>query len=41
MMKSFPVWSGPGRLSHEAIPPIPNEILALMHEVSSAGKLAE
>lgn len=35
------VWSGPGRLEREAIPPIPEEIAALMHDVSSAGKLVE
>ena len=35
------VWSGPGRLVREAIPPIPDEIAALMHDVSSAGKLVE
>jgi len=35
------VWSGPGRLAREPIPPIPDEIAALMHDVSSAGKLVE
>jgi succinate dehydrogenase / fumarate reductase flavoprotein subunit len=35
------VWSGPGRIEREAIPPIPDEIAALMHEVSTAGKLVE
>jgi len=35
------VWSGPGRLEREAIPPIPDEIAALMREVSVAGKLVE
>jgi succinate dehydrogenase / fumarate reductase flavoprotein subunit len=35
------VWSGPGRIEQEAIPPIPVEIAALMHDVSSAGKLVE
>lgn len=35
------VWSGPGRLALETIPPIPDEIAALMHDVSSAGKLVE
>jgi succinate dehydrogenase / fumarate reductase flavoprotein subunit len=35
------VWSGPGRLEREAIPPIPDEIAALMREVSTAGKLVE
>jgi succinate dehydrogenase / fumarate reductase flavoprotein subunit len=35
------VWSGPGRLAREPVPPIPDEIAALMHDVSSAGKLVE
>jgi succinate dehydrogenase / fumarate reductase flavoprotein subunit len=35
------VWSGPGRLEREAIPPIPDEIAALMRDVSVAGKLVE
>ena len=35
------VWSGPGRLTREPIPPIPGEIAGLMHAVSSAGKLVE
>ena len=35
------VWSGPGRIEREQIPPIPDEIAALMREVSSAGKLVE
>jgi len=35
------VWSGPGRIAREAIPPIPDEIAALMHDVSTAGKLVE
>jgi succinate dehydrogenase / fumarate reductase flavoprotein subunit len=35
------VWSGPGRIEREAIPPIPDEIAALMHDVSSDGKLVE
>ncbi|RPI53545.1 MAG: FAD-binding protein [Acidobacteria bacterium] len=35
------VWSGPGRIHREPIPPIPGEIRALMHDVSSAGKLVE
>jgi succinate dehydrogenase / fumarate reductase flavoprotein subunit len=35
------VWSGPGRLAREEIPAIPEGIAALMHEVSSAGKLIE
>ena len=35
------VWSGPGRLEREPIPPIPDEIAALMREVSTAGKLVE
>jgi succinate dehydrogenase / fumarate reductase flavoprotein subunit len=35
------VWSGPGHVEREAIPPIPGEIAALMREVSSDGKLVE
>ncbi|MEV1173642.1 hypothetical protein [Nonomuraea sp. NPDC049784] len=35
------VWSGPGSVEREAIPPIPVEIAALMREVSTAGKLVE
>jgi succinate dehydrogenase / fumarate reductase flavoprotein subunit len=35
------VWSGPGRLEREAIPPVPDEITALMGHVSSVGKLVE
>ncbi len=35
------VWSGPGRIEREAIPPIPDEIAALMRDVSAAGKLVE
>jgi succinate dehydrogenase / fumarate reductase, flavoprotein subunit len=35
------VWSGPGRLAREEIPAIPDGIAALMHEVSTAGKLNE
>jgi succinate dehydrogenase / fumarate reductase flavoprotein subunit len=35
------VWSGPGRIEPEAILPIPDEIAALMHDVSTAGKLVE
>jgi succinate dehydrogenase / fumarate reductase flavoprotein subunit len=35
------VWSGPGRLARETIPPAPDEIVALMHEVSTAGKHLE
>jgi succinate dehydrogenase / fumarate reductase flavoprotein subunit len=38
------VWSGPGRLEREVIPPIPDEIAALMHDMhdlSAAGKLVE
>ena len=35
------VWSGPGRIAREAIPTIPDEIAALMHDVSAAGKLVE
>jgi len=36
------VWSADGTIAHEAIPAIPDEIAALMHEeVSVAGKLVE
>jgi succinate dehydrogenase / fumarate reductase flavoprotein subunit len=35
------VWSGPGSVEKETIPPIPTEIAALMREVSSVGKLVE
>lgn len=35
------VWSGPGRVEREAIPPIPAEIAALMNDVPAAGKLLE
>jgi succinate dehydrogenase / fumarate reductase, flavoprotein subunit len=35
------VWCGPGRLVREQIAAIPDEIAALMHEVSAAGKLLE
>jgi succinate dehydrogenase flavoprotein subunit len=35
------VWSGPGRITREAIPPVPDEIAALMRDVSSDGKLVE
>jgi succinate dehydrogenase / fumarate reductase flavoprotein subunit len=35
------VWSGPGRLAREEVPAIPDGIAALMHEVSTAGKLIE
>jgi succinate dehydrogenase / fumarate reductase flavoprotein subunit len=35
------VWSGPGRIEREAIPPIPDEIAALMRDVPTAGKLLE
>ncbi|MEU7482170.1 FAD-dependent oxidoreductase [Lentzea sp. NPDC042327] len=35
------VWSGPGRVEREEIPPVPEEIAALMREVDTAGKLVE
>ena len=35
------VWSAPGRIAREAIPPIPDEIAALMRDVSAEGKLVE
>lgn len=35
------VWSGPGHIEREEIPPIPEEIAALMSDVSTMGKLVE
>ncbi|WP_439677365.1 L-aspartate oxidase [Embleya sp. MST-111070] len=35
------VWSGPGRLEREELPPVPADIASLMREVSAAGKLVE
>lgn len=35
------VWSGPGRIDRESIPAIPEEIAALMRDVSTEGKLVE
>ncbi|TFI44832.1 FAD-binding protein [Rhodococcus sp. 1R11] len=35
------VWSGPGKISKESIPPIPAEIQALMRTVDTTGKLVE
>jgi succinate dehydrogenase / fumarate reductase, flavoprotein subunit len=35
------VWSGPGQLTREPIPPIPPSIAGLMREVSTIGKLVE
>jgi succinate dehydrogenase / fumarate reductase flavoprotein subunit len=35
------VWSGPGKLQSEPLPPIPQEIQALMRDVSTTGKLVE
>ncbi len=35
------VWSPAAGITHESIPPIPDEISALMEEVSTEGKLAE
>jgi succinate dehydrogenase / fumarate reductase flavoprotein subunit len=35
------VWTGPGRIAREPIPPIPTEIADLIVEVSSVGKYAE
>ena len=35
------VWSGPGRISREAISDIPLDISGRMHEVSAHGKLVE
>ncbi|KOX20101.1 succinate dehydrogenase [Saccharothrix sp. NRRL B-16348] len=35
------VWSGPGQVEREGLPPIPDDIAALMGEVSTVGKLVE
>lgn len=35
------VWAGPGRLDREEIPPVPDEIAALMRDVDTTGKLVE
>jgi succinate dehydrogenase / fumarate reductase flavoprotein subunit len=35
------VWSGPGRIARETLPPTPAEIAVLMRDVSTAGKLVE
>ena len=35
------VWSGPGQVEHEGIAPVPDEIAALMRDVSTEGKLVE
>jgi succinate dehydrogenase / fumarate reductase, flavoprotein subunit len=35
------VWSGPGQIAREGLPPIPDEISSLMREVPTAGKLVE
>ncbi|WP_394621352.1 L-aspartate oxidase [Lentzea sp. JNUCC 0626] len=35
------VWAGPGQVEREEIPPVPQEIAALMREVDTAGKLVE
>lgn len=35
------VWSGPGQVEREPIAPVPDEIAALMRDVSSEGKLVE
>lgn len=35
------VWSGPGRVEHEPIPPIPAEVAKLMRPVDSQGKFLE
>jgi succinate dehydrogenase / fumarate reductase flavoprotein subunit len=35
------VWSGPGAVEQEQIPPIPDELRQLMRDVSSEGKLVE
>lgn len=35
------VWSGPGRIEREQVPPVPEHIAKLMRDVSTAGKLVE
>jgi succinate dehydrogenase / fumarate reductase flavoprotein subunit len=35
------VWSGPGWIDREEIPPVPDEIAALMRDVDTVGKLVE
>lgn len=35
------VWSGPGQVKREQLPPVPDDIAALMREVSTEGKLVE
>jgi succinate dehydrogenase / fumarate reductase flavoprotein subunit len=35
------VWSADGSIAHEQIPPVRDEISALMEEVTQAGKLLE
>jgi succinate dehydrogenase / fumarate reductase flavoprotein subunit len=35
------IWSGPGRIEREPVPPIPSEIAQRMVEVSAVGKLVE
>ncbi|RZQ60143.1 L-aspartate oxidase [Amycolatopsis suaedae] len=35
------VWSGPGQVEREQLPPVPEEIERLMREVSTEGKLVE
>ncbi len=35
------VWAGPGRIDREEIPPVPDEIAALMRDVDTTGKLVE
>ncbi len=35
------VWSGPGQVVREGLPPVPADIASLMREVSTAGKLVE
>ncbi|MEU4767668.1 FAD-dependent oxidoreductase [Actinosynnema sp. NPDC023794] len=35
------VWSGPGQVEREGLPPIADEIASLMREVSTVGKLVE
>lgn len=35
------VWSGPGQITFEGLAPVPDEIAALMRDVSTEGKLVE
>jgi succinate dehydrogenase / fumarate reductase flavoprotein subunit len=35
------IWSGPGRIEREPVPPVPDEIATLIREVSTTGELVE